>query len=419
MIALTLLAGLALAAPSAEPARTETGARNHSGFFLRLQGGWVHRTGIERGYAPPDEEEVAFPYGVAVDVGVGYRLGRHLALELGTGFQHVRDHETEAGGPYPEYTGYEPIEYTRLNLNRVPVTLGIRVGYGAPHGFWAGFTGGAGVHFSWVHEEFITDDSARDVVLRDDERAVALGGYAGVGFEWPVGPGARFALEFRHVKSWTSFDRLDYGGDGLQALAGLSWRLDRIFAAAAPASAREPAPAPPPPRPVDPRRWRVHARLGGFFPMGGDLGRMEPGLEGEIGVARLLAPGAAVEAAVGYFGASTSVEGASLPEVNAYPLTVGMRGIAPVGEHLEASVFGGLGLHVVDYQATPNLGEWSVAPGAYFGAGLAAKVWRSAYLGLDGRLIVARATLGEAFEYYNPELDLAGLRIGATVTVPF
>jgi hypothetical protein len=226
MTSALLLAALALAVPSAAPGVTEAGESPETRFFLRVQGGWFHRVGIDRGYAPPDENEVAFPYGLAAEVGLGYRLSRHLALELGTGLLRVRDHETEAGGPYaPEYTGFEPIEYTRLRLGRVPVTLGIRVGYGTSGGSWFGFTGGAGVHFSWVQEEFITDDSARSVMVRDDERAIAFGAYAGLGAEWTVGAGTRFALELRYVKSLTSFDRVNYAGDGVQALAG--WHFDQ------------------------------------------------------------------------------------------------------------------------------------------------------------------------------------------------
>jgi hypothetical protein len=240
--AFSIIAALACAGAGAESAGVGPNGPGapESGLRFSVEGGYMVRTGIEgTSSTPADEDKRYRPYGVAAGFSALYRLNPELAVTLRTGVARIRDHEAEAGGPYPEdpYPG-EPIVYTRFELTQVPLTVGIRFGIPAHGGGWLGATAGVGGHLSWVHEKFITDDHPDAVKVRDAEFAVALGGYAGLAAEWPLASGKRVALEVRYVKSMTSFDRLNYSGDGVQILAGVSWSPGgRARPAAGPASA--------------------------------------------------------------------------------------------------------------------------------------------------------------------------------------
>ena len=107
----------------------------------------------------------------------------------------------------------------------------------------------------------------------------------------------------------------------------------------------------------------VVLKLGGFFPVGSDLDDInaDAGFNGEFSLGHYIAPGFAVEGAVGYFETkgSLSIPGASVEEkFEVIPLTISLRGQVPYGR-FEPYGFIGLGVYFVDDKISgsiPSLG---------------------------------------------------------------
>lgn len=407
MRSLTLLVALSLAAPEAEAQGTDA-----SRFGFRIQGGLVVPVGIDS-VDPPGGPE--FTPKLALSVAVGYHLHPRLALEVATGVSYVEAVEEMAGSSYD-------VNFTEFRWTMVPLTLGLRADLrtSSGGGLWA--TAGLGAFRSSVVGRLRPDGHLGAVLSEDPE--IAFGGYAGLAYEGRVGPRTHLGIELRYVMTTTSFEQLDYSGNGVQILGGLTYQFGAGSATATARSAPAPASPPAPGEPGAPAqpapsgsaaRWRFLARVGGFFPTSNDLDVLGNGLEGEIGVARSFASRLDGELAIGYFGANAR-ESASLPQLIVVPVTVSARMFQPLGADFEASAYAGVGVYVANFKLSSARDHLSVAPGLHVGVALATRVWGEGSIGLDARLLATTAKVGGAD---TQDVHVAGARVGATVAVPF
>lgn len=414
MTSLTLLAALAIVAGGGE---LQEGAGPR--LSLRVQGGLVYPTGMSTPTDQPAQAKEKLRLGRVFDLALAYRLHSNVSLEVATGLRRFADAEETTA--LVQSTGY-PASWTEFELTTVPLTLGLRAGSSSGRlGYW--LTLGAGAFLSFAHESFF--DYHGGGVANEDEQALGFGGYAGIAFDGEIGPRTRLGLELRFVKAVSAFERLNYAGDGLQLMAGLTYRFGEAGASAtarsAPAVAAMPAPGEPgtdvQPAPAGgARRWRFLARLGGFFPMSRDLDALGNGLEAEVGLARAFAPWLDGELAVGYFGAKTELEGGSLPQLIVVPVTVSARLRQPLGGDFEASAYAGAGAYVANFKSSTARDDTSLAPGFHAGVSLAARIRGEGAIGLDARLVKTTVQAGGP---YAEVLDVSGARVGATLAVPF
>jgi opacity protein-like surface antigen len=165
-------------------------------------------------------------------------------------------------------------------------------------------------------------------------------------------------------------------------------------------------PAPPPPN-------YVEAKLGGYFPMAGDVDGFDSGFNGEVVFGRYLAPGFAVEGGLGYFETKGHTASGSVERTfKITPLSFNILGIAPFGP-FEAYGIAGLGVYFVKdeisapvFGASSGTSDSSADLGLNLGLGGRYHATKNVFLGLEAKYIwLTTGTFG-----VDTRLD------GATVT---
>jgi opacity protein-like surface antigen len=144
----------------------------------------------------------------------------------------------------------------------------------------------------------------------------------------------------------------------------------------------------------------VTLKLGGFFPMSSDLDDInaDAGFQGEIALGHNVAPGFAIEGAVGYFESKGGVSGAfgTFDEkLEIVPLTLSLRGQVPHGR-FEPYGFLGLGVYFVEDKISgsiPSLGisgsasDDDTALGFHVGIGGSYTLPSNLLLGVEARYL--------------------------------
>jgi opacity protein-like surface antigen len=144
----------------------------------------------------------------------------------------------------------------------------------------------------------------------------------------------------------------------------------------------------------------VVLKLGGFFPVSGDLDDInaDAGFNGEIAFGHYIDPGFSVEGAVGYFEteASISTPGASVEEkFEVIPLTLSLRGHVPYGR-FEPYGFLGIGVYFVDDKISGNIPGLGISGsdsdddttfGFHIGLGGTYTLLNNVFVGVEGRYL--------------------------------
>lgn len=151
----------------------------------------------------------------------------------------------------------------------------------------------------------------------------------------------------------------------------------------------------------------VTLKLGGFFPMSDDLDDInaDAGFQGEIALGHNVAPGFAIEGAVGYFETKGDFFGVD-EKFEIIPLTLSLRGQVPYGR-FEPYGFLGLGVYFIDDTLSgsiPGLGisgsasDDDTALGFHVGLGGSYTLPSNVLLGVEARYLWVEAnTFGEKF----------------------
>ncbi len=150
----------------------------------------------------------------------------------------------------------------------------------------------------------------------------------------------------------------------------------------------------------------VSLKLGGFFPISGDLNDInaDAGFNGEIALGHNIAPGFSVEGGIGYFdtkGKGLTPFGRAEEKFEVIPLTVSLRGQVPYGR-FEPYGFLGMGVYFVKEKISiPTLGSDSdndTNLGFHIGLGGNYTLPNNMFLGIEARYLFLRTnTFDENF----------------------
>jgi len=190
--------------------------------------------------------------------------------------------------------------------------------------------------------------------------------------------------------------------------------LVAVLLTAAGSAAAQAAAAPAAPAVFTPNNY-LHLRLGAVMPQSTDLDDLKigTGFDGEVAIGRRFSPNLAGELGLGYFSAEGSHmtvfdPGSGLTidlkaTFSGVPLTASIKGILPLSPSVELYGLVGLGLYMVTLEATgsamgqtASTSENDSAVGVQFGAGLSFDVSSTAFLSVDLRYLIAKASFGGA-----------------------
>jgi opacity protein-like surface antigen len=176
-------------------------------------------------------------------------------------------------------------------------------------------------------------------------------------------------------------------------------------------------------------------RLGAFLPKHSDLGPLNAGFDGELGLGYRLARNLGVEGSVGYSIATGGVSRsdpttgrlAGDTTLSVVPVTATFRALLPL-DGIEISALAGAGVYFAHMEVegsrgyfTPDTallrtGTWSSSDtpvGVHLGAGFGAHVTPRLLLGADLRYVFASAKL------FDTTMHIGGLRLGAVLGYRF
>ncbi len=137
-------------------------------------------------------------------------------------------------------------------------------------------------------------------------------------------------------------------------------------------------------------------KLGGYFPQHSDLDDFDAGINGEISLGRLVAPGFGVEGGIGYFETEGEISDPSFSasaKFKVIPLTLSLKG-QTFFQQFEPYVEAGIGVYFIDAEVSgvDALGPFSDSDddtqvGFHLGLGANYNVTRQLFLGLEGRYL--------------------------------